>query len=148
MTSTVDTAVLLHASDRASAFHRPALQLLERLCRGPEPLYLLWPVVFAYHRLSTHAGVFERPLAEADATRNIETLLGLPTVRAIGGDDGFWQAFPRIAGDNWLRGDFVAQGYLVGLMRDHGVGTLWSRDRSYRRFEGISVRDPFAPSAR
>ena len=34
--------------------------------------------------------------------------------------------------------------HLVGLMRQHGVGTIWTRDRDFRRFSGIKVRDPFA----
>jgi predicted nucleic acid-binding protein len=30
------------------------------------------------------------------------------------------------------------------LMRQHGVAVIYSRDRDLRRYEGITVRDPFA----
>lgn len=33
--------------------------------------------------------------------------------------------------------------HLVALMRQHGVRVLHSRDRSFRRFDGIEVQDPF-----
>jgi hypothetical protein len=29
-------------------------------------------------------------------------------------------------------------------MRQHGVGTIYTRDRDFRRFDGIRVEDPFA----
>ena len=27
-------------------------------------------------------------------------------------------------------------------MREHGVATIYTRDRGFRRFDGITVRDP------
>jgi hypothetical protein len=30
----------------------------------------------------------------------------------------------------------------------HGVTTLWTRDRDFRKFEGIRTRDPFAETGR
>jgi uncharacterized protein len=32
---------------------------------------------------------------------------------------------------------------LAALMRQHGVRLIYTRDRDFRRFEGIDVRDPF-----
>jgi predicted nucleic acid-binding protein len=29
------------------------------------------------------------------------------------------------------------------LMRQHGVSTIWTHDRDFRRFDGITARDPF-----
>ena len=29
-------------------------------------------------------------------------------------------------------------------MLENGVRTIWTRDRDYRKFTGIRVRDPFA----
>jgi uncharacterized protein len=42
------------------------------------------------------------------------------------------------------RGSLVADAHLVALMHQHGIATIWSRDRDFRKFEGITVRDPFA----
>jgi hypothetical protein len=38
----------------------------------------------------------------------------------------------------------VADAHLVALMLESDVRTIWTRDRDYRRFAGIEVRDPFA----
>lgn len=34
--------------------------------------------------------------------------------------------------------------HLVALMRQHGIGSIWSRDRDLRRFDDVEVRDPFS----
>jgi predicted nucleic acid-binding protein len=28
-------------------------------------------------------------------------------------------------------------------MQEHGVSTIWTHDRDFRKFDGITVRDPF-----
>src|SRR5919106_4597115 len=47
---TVDVNLLLYASDASSRFHEPARDLLDRLSRGPEIVYLFWPVIMGYLR--------------------------------------------------------------------------------------------------
>ena len=43
-----------------------------------------------------------------------------------------------------VRGNLVPDAHVVALMRQHGVSTIWSHDRDFVKFPGISVRDPFA----
>lgn len=69
-------------------------------------------------------------------------LLGLGHVRAPGESDGFWDIYRAQAGEQ-LRGNAVPDGHLAALMRQHGVTTIYTRDRDFRRFEGIRVEDPF-----
>ncbi|MBA2556550.1 MAG: PIN domain-containing protein [Chloroflexi bacterium] len=33
--------------------------------------------------------------------------------------------------------------HIVALMRENGVRTIWTRDRDFRRFRDIQIRDPF-----
>lgn len=143
MNSTLDSHVLVYATDETSPFHTSALQLLRDLSDGPGKLYMFWPVVFGYVRLATDPAVFKHPVSQEHAVENVEGLLARPSVEAVGFDDGFWHAFPDAAGDVYLRGDFVAHGFLVAQMREHRVPTIWSRDRKFRAFQGITVRDPF-----
>ncbi len=107
-------------------------------------MYLFWPVVIAYLRIATHPAVFEHPLSAEAATGNIESLLALPHVRSPGEDDGFWETYRLVTAGVVVRGNLVPDAHLVALMRQHGVGTIWSHDRDFRKFEGITVLDPFA----
>ena len=63
----------------------------------------------------------------ADTTlANITALLALPNVRTIAEQDGFLDAYRRVTAN-------------------HGVCTLYTRDRDFRKFECLEVRDPFLP---
>lgn len=144
MSSSVDVNVLLYASDESSPFHTQALDLIERLALGPDLLYLLWPAVIGYLRIATHSAIFPRPLSMEKATGNVEELLELPHVRAVGEGDDFWRVYRSTTSGMVVRGNLVPNAHLVSLMREHGVGTLWTHDRDFRAFEGIRIRDPFA----
>lgn len=143
MSATVDANVLVYASNAADPAHRPARALIERLAAGPELVYLFWPTVMGYLRIVTHPGILPRPLTPVAATHNIAQLLARPHVRTPGEEDGFWDVYLSMAGDH-ARGNDVPDAHLAALMRQHGVGVIYTRDRGFRRFDGIEARDPFA----
>ena len=141
MSVTVDANMLVYASNEADPAHKPARALIERLAEGPELVYLFWPTVMAYLRIVTHPGILPRPLAAGDATANIGHLLTRPHIRAPGETDGFWDLYRLTAGAH-ARGNDVPDAHLAALMRQHGVGTIYTRDRGFRRFDGVDPRDP------
>ena len=98
----------------------------------------------AYLRIATHPAVFARPLSHADARSNIQALLDLPHVQASGESEAFWRRFTEVADDVVPTGNLVPDTHLVALMLENGVRTIMTRDRDYRKFRGITVRDPFA----
>jgi uncharacterized protein len=144
VSATVDVNVLLYASDESSSFHAKAAELLEQLSRGPELLYLFWPVLMGYLRMATHTAIFRRPLSVGNATTNVGQLLALPHSRAVGEGVDFWQVYNTATTDMVVRGNLVSDAHLVALMLENGVGTIWSHDRDLRKFESVRVRDPFA----
>jgi uncharacterized protein len=143
MSATLDANVLVYASNEADPVHAPARELLERLSRGPDLLYVFWPAIMGYLRIVTDAAIMPRPLAPATAMANVTALIELPHVRTPGEDDGFWAGYRDTAGDR-SRGNAVPDAHLATLMRRYGVRTIYTRDRDFRRFDGIDVHDPFA----
>lgn len=143
MSVTVDANVLLYASDDSSPRQLVALALLEKLAAGPDLVYLFWPVVTAYLRIATHPSVFHRPLDPASARANIGGLIGRPHVRCPGEGAGFWTLFEATAAADVVRGNLVTDAHIATLMRQHGVATIWTADRDFRRFPGIRMLDPY-----
>lgn len=143
MSYTVDANVLLYASDESSLVHSRAREFVGRLADGPEIAYLFWPTVMAYVRIATHPAVFARPLSIAEAIGNIEQLLARPHVRTTGEGEAFWRTFRDVADDAFPSGNLVPDAHLVALMAENDVRTIWTRDRDFRRFPRIEVRDPF-----
>ena len=46
------------------------------------------------------------------------------------------------------RGNLVPDTHLAALLRQHGVATLYTRDRDFRRFDFLSVIDPLEDAVR
>jgi uncharacterized protein len=139
---TVDTNVLVYASNTADPAFQPARDLVERLAAGPDLVYIFWPTIMGYLRIVTHPSILPRPLALAEAADNVSDLLRRPHIRTGAESNGFWDIFRTTA--NRLRGNDIPDVHLVSLMRQHGVTTIYTRDRDFRRYEGITVRDPIS----
>jgi toxin-antitoxin system PIN domain toxin len=144
MSAAIDVNVLLFASDTASPFYRRAAEFLEERAQGPDILYLAWSTVMSYLRISTHPAIFANPLQPEEAAHNAEALLHLPHVRTLAEEDGFWDLYRRVTRKMPTRGNHVPDAHLATLLRQHGVATLYTNDRDFRRFDFLQVRDPFA----
>jgi uncharacterized protein len=142
LSATLDTNILVYASNDRDPAHAVARTLLERLTAGPDLLYLFWPTLLGYVRLVTNPRILSRPLRPVAAVENVSGLLSLPHVRTPGEADGFWDLYRATAGDR-LRGNDVTDGHIATLMRQHGVRVIYTRDRGFRRFDGIQAVDPF-----
>jgi len=144
MSSAIDVNVLLFASDTASPLHRRAAEFLRDCATGPDILYLAWSTVISYLRISTHPAIFANPLQPEEAAQNAETLLRLPHVRMLAEEDGFWDLYREVTRKVPTRGNGVPDAHLATLLRQHGVATLYTNDRDFRKFDFLNVRDPFA----
>jgi uncharacterized protein len=144
LSSTVDANLLLYASDSSSDHHERARTFLTDWSKGPGLVYVFWPTVMSYLRISTHPRIFEDPLDPDVAQANVSSLLRLPHVRTGAEDDRFWETWRDATSGVVVRGNLVPDAHLVALMRQHGVSEIWTRDRDLRKFEGIRARDPFA----
>lgn len=141
MSVTVDANILVYASNTDDPAYRSARSLVERLAAGPDLVYLFWPTIMGYLRIVTHSGILPKPLTFAEASGNVSALLARPHVRSAGEGEGFWALYLATAGTQ-VRGNDVPDAHLVALMRQHGVDTIFTRDRDFRKYEGIQARDP------
>jgi toxin-antitoxin system PIN domain toxin len=138
----VDVNLLLYASDSGSPMHERASAFLQRCANGPEVFCLAWITLMGYLRIATHPAVFGRPLAHDEAVRNIESLLAVPHCRVISEEEGFWAHYRKVTKALPVRGNLVADAHLAALLDQHGIVTLYTHDRDFRRFDFLDVRDP------
>lgn len=143
MSYSVDVNVLLYASDRSSHRHDAARRFLERCAGGPAVLLLTWPTLMSYLRIATHPRIFAAPLSPDEALGNVSALLTRPHVRAVSELDGFVEAYMHVAAGVNVRGNLVPDAHLAAILFQHGVHTLYSSDRDFRKFESLEVLDPF-----
>jgi uncharacterized protein len=75
---------------------------------------------------------------------NVSALVGLPHVRAVSELDGFLDAYRKVAGETPVRGNLVPDAHVAAILLQHGVRTIYSNDRDFRKFQLLDVRDPFS----
>ena len=138
----VDVNILLYASDASSTRHVKAKEFLHHCASAREVFCLAWLTLMSYVRIATHPAIFGRPLTHDEAARNVEALMATPHCRVIGEEDGFWELYREITGDVPTRGNLVPDAHLAAVLRQHGVKTLYTQDRDFRKFSFLDVRDP------
>ena len=143
MSSTLDVNVLVYAADETSDRHPRARALLDHVATSPAITYLLWPVLLGYVRIITHPSILRAPLSPEAAIADIDDLVQRPQIVTVGEGDRFWETFTRVAHGVAPRGNLVPDAHLVALMAENGVAAIWTGDRDFRKFSGITVKDPF-----
>lgn len=146
MSATIDANLLLYASDSTSPHHRAAQTHLQKLAIGPDLLYVFWPVIMAYLRIATHPSIFSSPLDPATAQANIDRLITRKHVRSPGEQPGFWSIYEDTTDGDVIRGNLVPDAQIAALMKQHEVRTIWTAGRDFRRFTGITPRNPLEES--
>ena len=144
MSYSLDVNILLYASDRSNEQHDRARRFIEACARDPEILCLTWPTLMAYLRIATHPRIFAAPLSPQEAMGNVVALIGLPHVRTVSELDGFLEAYKHVTGKTPVRGNLVPDAHIAAILFQHGVRTIYSNDRDFRKFQSLDVRDPFS----
>lgn len=144
MSAALDVNTLLYASDEQSVFHERARTFLADRAAARDVLCIAWPTAMGYLRIATHPGIFARPLTPAEAMRNVNALVALPHIRLLAEEEGFWEVYQDVVRGWPARGNQVPDAHLAALLRQHGVGTLYTSDADFRRFDFLRVVNPFA----
>jgi uncharacterized protein len=140
----VDVNILLYASDRSSPHSTKAMEFLERCASDTEVCCFAWPTLMGYLRMSTHPAIFRTPLSPSESMRNVEALLGLPHVRVLSEEEGFWAVYRQVTQGMAVRGNLVPDAHLAAILRQHDVRTLHTNDLDFKRFDFLDVRNPLA----
>lgn len=144
MSAAVDVNVLLYASDHSSEFSRKARAFLDERARSPDLLCLCWMTLMSYLRMATHTAIFSHPLTPAEANANIEAIVRLPQTRILHEDTGFWEAYLEVTKLFPIRGNLVPDAHLATILRQHGIKTLYTADRDFKKFAFLEVKNPVA----
>lgn len=143
MSYSVDVNILLYASDQSNARHITAHRFMQSRVSDPDLFFVSWQTLMSYLRISTHPSIFSQPLSPAQALGNVEALLDLPRVRVLAEEDGFLEVYREMTAHFPVRGNLVPDAHLAALLRQHGVGTLYSNDADFKKFDFLTVRNPF-----
>ena len=137
----VDANVLLYAYNADDPRQAKAARWLEDALSGDEPVRFTWQVLLAFLRITTGSKPFARPLRLDDAITIVETWLEQPCAEVIEPGARHLALLRRLGVDAQARGALVMDAHLAAIAIENGA-TLYSTDRDFARFEGLSWKDP------
>jgi hypothetical protein len=141
----LDTNLLVYAHRADSPWHAAATAVVAELAAGSAPWAIPWPCLHEFLAIVTHPRIFAPPTPLERAIDQVEAWMESPTLRVLGESPAYWRAFRDLALAGKLAGPVVHDGRVAALCVDHGVAELWSADRDFNRFPGLTVRNPLIP---
>lgn len=140
----VDTNILVYAHRADAEWHAPAAEAIAGLANGAAPWAIPWPCVHEFLAVVTHPRIFAPPTPLARACDQVDAWLEAPSVTLLGESPSYWATLRELALRGKVAGPMVHDGRIAALCVNHGVAELWSADRDFSRFGGLTVRNPLA----
>ena len=138
----VDTNILVYAHREDSPFHDVASDKITRLAEGSATWAIPWPCVHEFLSIVTHPRIYAPPSPLARALEQIDAWLESPTAVLLSESNEYWPTLRSTLTGSRVEGPRVHDARIAALCRHHGVRELWSADRDFNRFGGITVVNP------
>ncbi len=132
----VDANVLLYAVNRASEQHRRARIWLDTALAGTETVAFAWTVLLAFLRLSTHPGIFRRPLSSEQAVGLVRAWLSAGPAAVVEPGTRHLELLGGLLAESGTAANLVIDAHLAALAIEHGA-TWVTTDRGFARFPGL-----------
>ena len=138
----LDTNILVYAHRRDSEWHQKAASAVARLAEGSAPWAVAWPCFHEFLAIVTHPRIYNPPTPLENAIDQIEAWLESPTLVVLSESPDYWLLLRATLLSGRVSGPQVHDARIVMICQQHGVSELWSADRDFGRFSGLTVRNP------
>ena len=138
----LDTNLLVYAHREDSPWHDAAYDRIAKLAEGRTPWGIPWPCLHEFLAIVTHPRIYAPPTPLAGAIDQIEAWLESPSLVLLAEAYGYWPELRSALQEGRITGPQVHDARVAALCRFHGVRELWTADRDFSRFPGMTVRNP------
>ena len=138
----VDTNILVYAHREDSEWHPPALSAVTRLAEHAAAWAIPWPCLYEFLAIVTRPRIYRPPTPIAAALDQVDAWLESPSLVALAETDAYWPTLRECLSAGRVTGPQVHDARIAALCLAHGVRELWSHDRDFGRFPGLTVRNP------
>ncbi len=138
----VDTNILVYAHREDSPWHDSAYSSIEEIAEGRSAWSIPWPCIHEFLSIVTHPKIFSPPTTLTAAIDQVEAWLEAPNLILLAETAGYWTELQAIIEAGRVSGGQIHDARIAALCLLHGIKELWSADRDFTRFPGLSVRNP------
>jgi predicted nucleic acid-binding protein len=98
--------------------------------------------VHEFLSIVTHPRIYNPPTPLRNAIEQIDAWLESPSLVVLSESADHWPSLRAILVNGRVTGPQVHDARIVAICRQHGVSELWTADRDFGRFSGLTVRNP------
>ena len=138
----VDTNILVYAHREDSPFHEAAAQRIAELAGGPASWGIPWPCLHEFLAIVTHPRIYAPPTPLGRALDQVDAWIESPTLMLLSESTTHWPTLRTLLAAGRIAGPQVHDARIAALCQQHGVRELWSADRDFSRFTGLSAVNP------
>ena len=138
----VDTNILVYAHREDSPWHDSAYSNITEIAEGRSAWSIPWPCIHEFLSIVTHPKIFSPPTPLTAAIDQVEAWVEAPNLILLAETEGYWTELHKIIEAGRVSGGQIHDARIAALCRLHGIKELWSADRDFTRFPGLSVRNP------
>lgn len=138
----VDSNLLVYAHREDSPWHNAAYARIVELAEGPAAWAIPWPCLHEFLSIVTHPRIYTPPTPLEKAIDQVEAWLESPNLVLLSESGDYWPQLRSILQTGRVSGPQVHDARVAALCQQHGVSELWTIDRDFNRFPGLTVRNP------
>jgi hypothetical protein len=138
----VDSNLLVYAHREDSPWHNAAYARIAELAEGPAAWAIPWPCIHEFLSIVTHPRIYAPPTPLEKAIAQVEAWLESPNLVLLSESGDYWPQLRSILQTGGVSGPQVHDARVAALCQQHGVSELWTIDRDFSRFPGLTVRNP------
>ena len=138
----VDTNILVYAHREDPPFHAAASRQVAGLADGRAPWAIPWPCLHEFLAIVTHPRIYDPPTPIASALDQVDAWLQAPTLVLLAESEHYWTELRSLVTTGRVTGPRIHDARVAALCRHHGVRELWSADRDFSRYAGVTAVNP------
>jgi len=138
----VETNILVYSVREDSPWHKEALSCIRQLAESDAAWVIPWPCIHEFLAVVTHPKIYRPPTPIQDALDQVANWMESPGLRLVGEGQNYFGFLKEIIIAGKIVGPVVHDARIAALCVAAGVREIWTTDRDFSRFPGVSVRNP------
>jgi toxin-antitoxin system PIN domain toxin len=138
----VDTNLLVYAHREDSPWNDIAYDCIVELAEGRARWSIPWPCIHEFLAIVTHPRIYSPPTPLGKAIDQVEAWLESPSLVLLAESADYWPLLRSSLEGGRVSGPQVHDARIAAICRQSGVRELWTADRDFSRFPGLTVRNP------
>jgi len=138
----IDTNILLYAHREDAEWHEAAYDVVAEIADSRQAWAIPWPCIHEFLAIATHRRIYSPPTPLPAAFAQVEAWLESPTVVLLAESPHYWPVLREQIEAGRVAGPEIHDARIAALCIEHGISEIWTADRDFNRFPGLTVRNP------